>query len=193
MKFKGFFTIAMSVGVGLLAGCGGGRGLVDTSHKLSGVNDGSSLVEQSEASPDVKFARKPKRGKKGKQKPPPVINSASVTPTQLSSGGGQVTVSANVTSKVKALTVTAQATAAGSTPIISTLTATGGGNYSGALILSGSFTGTPKVYQVDVIANDGKNAPVSRSAGTVTVAASTGGGGGGGVGGGDDGPPRPPF
>jgi hypothetical protein len=183
MKFKGFFAIAMSVGVGLLAGCGGGRGLVDSSNKLSGINNDST---QSEANTDVKFA------KKGKKKPPPVINSASVMPNQLSSGGGQVTVSANVTSKVKKLTVTAQATSAGSSPIVSTLNATGGGNYSGVLILSGSFSGATKVYQVDVIANDGKNAPVSRSAGTVTVAASTGGGGGGG-GGGGDGPPPPPW
>jgi hypothetical protein len=184
MKFKGFFAIAMSVGVGLLAGCGGGRGLVDSSNKLSGINNDST---QSEANTDVKFAKK-----KGKQKPPPVINSASVTPTQLSSGGGPVTVNANVTSKVKNLTVTAQATSTGSSPIVGTLNPTGGGNYSGVLILSGSFTGATKVYQVDVIANDGKNAPVLRSAGTVTVAASTGGGGGGG-GGGGDGPPPPPF
>lgn len=184
MKLKGFFAIVMSVGVGWLAGCGGGRGLLNSSNKLSGVNNDSMLLGQTEARADVKFAKK---NKKGKKKPPPVINSASVLPNQLGVGGGQVTVNANVTSKIKALTVTAQATSAGSSPIISTLNATGGGNYSGALILPGSFSGAAKVYQVDVIANDGKNAPVSRSAGTVTVAAATGGGGGG------DGPPPPPF
>lgn len=183
MKFKGFFALAMSVGVGLLAGCGGGRGLVDSSNKLAGVNNDSALLEQSEMNTDVKFAKK-------KPKPPPVINSASVTPTQLGSGGGQVTVNANVTSKIKKLTVTAQATAAGSSPILGTLNATGGGNYTGVLFLSGSFSGVPKVYQVDVIASDGKNPPVSRSAGTVTVAGSTGGGNGGG---GGDAPPPPPF
>ncbi|MDW8368313.1 MAG: hypothetical protein RMK49_20915 [Abditibacteriales bacterium] len=184
MKFRGFLALVIGVSVGWLVGCGGGRGLVDASRQLSNVNDGVALLGAGEANADIKFA------KRRKPKSPPVIHSASVTPTQLGSGGGQVTVTANVTSKIKRLVVTAQATSAGSSPILGTLNAIGGGNYSGVLFLSGSFSGVPKVYQIDVIANDGKNAPVSRSAGTVTVAGTTGGGGGGG---GGDGPPPPPF
>jgi hypothetical protein len=183
MKCTGFLGIVVGVSMGLfIAGCGGGRDYLASSNKLSSINDAESSAQfASEANADVKLAKKKKKNKK--KKTPPVINSASSSPTTLEILGGQVTVTTNVTSSNPNVSVTAQALTAGFTPIVTTLNPTGGGNFTGSLSIPGSFAGVTRVYQVNVVANDGTNAPVTAAAGTVTVAVSGGG----------SGPPPPPF
>ncbi|MCS6859176.1 MAG: hypothetical protein NZT92_02510 [Abditibacteriales bacterium] len=155
---RGSFFLGLVMGLGLLTGCGGGKGFV-----------GGSDESRSMAFDAVKLARNKKNV------PPPQISDISISPTTFDFFGGTLHVQTKAQAKKKkdVLTVTAVITRQSDARTFeATLTQRQKNTFAGDFTVPPNLTNNTQVYNVVIQATDGRpgvDRPSRASAGTFIV------------------------